>query len=63
MINEIKAGLIYNADGAVSTARSGKTGETITADAHGKYAETVLRGNAYFLSIASGAPTAYVGAN
>lgn len=31
-------------------------------DAHARYTATVARGNAYFLSVAAGAPTAYVGA-
>lgn len=62
MLAEARTGLIASSDGAVNPLRTDKTGALLTADAHGKYMEAVLRGNAYFLSIASGAPTAYVGA-
>jgi len=62
MLAEIRTGLIKTADGGVNTARADSTGALVVAAGHGRYLETAMRGNVYFASVASGAPTAYVGA-
>ncbi len=62
MLSELRAGPIISSDGAVNPGRADKTGAIVTTDAHGRYTEAVLRGNVYFTSVASGGPTAYVGA-
>ena len=62
MLNEVRVGIQKNSDGAVAIARGGYTGAAVVQDAHAKYAETVMRGNVFFMSVAAGAPTAYVGA-
>src|SRR4051812_4292459 len=41
---EGRVGPIYAADGAVETARFGRTLEMIVGDAHGRYHEAVSRG-------------------
>ena len=62
MLAEIRAGIVKTSDGAVNVGRSDSTGALVVAAGHGRYLETALRGNVYFTSIASAAPTAYVGA-
>jgi hypothetical protein len=62
MLAEIRTGPVLSGDAGVNPARSTKTGALVVADAHAKYMEAVLRGNVYFTSVASAAPTAYVGA-
>ena len=63
MLSELRAGLIKTADGSVNPARGDSTGATVVTDGHGKYLETTMRGNTYFLSLAAAAPgAAYVGA-
>ena len=49
-------------DGVNTTARSGRTGELNTSDAHGRYQEAVYRGNVYNLSVSAATATAYAGA-
>ena len=63
MLAELRTGLIKTADGGVNPARGDSTGSMVVADGHGKYLETTMRGNTYFLSLAAAAPgAAYVGA-
>ncbi|HEX4921022.1 MAG TPA: hypothetical protein VFV92_09815 [Candidatus Bathyarchaeia archaeon] len=52
----------YVKEGSDNTIRTGITGEVITADAHARFRESILRGNVYFMSITGATPTAYVGA-
>lgn len=53
-IIQSQVGPQVNADGAQPNVRSGKTGELIVADGHGRYQEAVLRGNVYVASTQSG---------
>lgn len=55
MREELQVGLQQVADGAIVTARGGRTGETIISQIHGRFYEQVSRGNVY--SIGCG-PTA-----
>lgn len=55
-------GPLYGGTGTPSPFTAGITGAQRVSDAHGKYFEAATRGNIYFMSIAAGAPTAYVGA-
>lgn len=48
--------------GTASPFTADITGAQRVTDAHGKYFEAASRGKVYFMSIAAGAPTAYVGA-
>lgn len=50
------------ADGAVVTARGGKTGELAVMQAHSQYQEAIYRGNSYYLAASGAGATAYVGA-
>jgi hypothetical protein len=60
---DTRTGPVTNQDGPGNQAlRQGRTAALIVSAAHAKYYEAVSRGNVYFASIASGAPTAYVGA-
>lgn len=54
MQSEGRVGPIPAADGAVETVRLGKTLETITGDAHGRYFEAVSRGNVFFVADQTG---------
>lgn len=47
MANQLQVGPISGSDMTLVTARGGKTGETITGQAHGHYYEAVSRGNVY----------------
>lgn len=58
---EGKVGLVPAADGAAPTVRLNRDGSVVTIDAHGKYYETIARGNAYKISVAAGAATAFTG--
>lgn len=64
MLAEIRTGIIKTSDGGVNPGRGDTTGAIVVTDGHGKYLETTLRGNAYYLSYpATAAPgAAYVGA-
>lgn len=44
MLNEIRIGPLTGADGTVQPARGGRTGELLSADAHGRFQEAALRG-------------------
>jgi hypothetical protein len=59
MQSEGRVGPIYAADGSVETARLGKTLETITADAHGRYYEAASRGKLYVAHAIVTAPVIY----
>ncbi len=66
MINEIKVGPISATDGTTNTARSGKTGELIVGDAHGRYYEATSRGTMFSGSVTAkdttiGLATTYTG--
>lgn len=56
-----QVGKTSNADSSSPNMRQGRTGEVVTADAHAKYAETIVRGDAYQVSLAAGAATAFTG--
>ncbi len=45
-----KVGPQKNADGSNNVGRSGRTGEQVVADAHGRYMEATLRGNVFTAS-------------
>lgn len=55
-------GPLVGGSGSPSPLTASTTGAQRVTDAHARYYEAVIRGNVYFASIASGAPTAYVGA-
>lgn len=42
-----KVGPQKNSDGSSNVGRSGRTGEQMVADAHGRYLEAILRGNTF----------------
>ena len=48
-------------EGTIQTGSLLRGGELAVADVHGKYQESVLRGNVYILSTSGAAPTAYTG--
>ncbi len=48
MLAETKVGPRYAADGTTLELRSGRSGEGVVADAHGRYQEAASRGNVYF---------------
>jgi len=50
MQNELKIGQQAVADGSVTTARGDKTGATVTANVHGQFSETAVRGNIMYVS-------------
>lgn len=50
MDNNLKVGPQKTSDGSSIVARGGRTGETMTADTHGRYMEAVLRGNVFIAS-------------
>lgn len=56
-----QVGIVTAADASVPNLRQGRSGELNVGDAHGRYNETVARGNAYSLSVAAGAATAFTG--
>lgn len=56
-LNQLIVGQQVVSDGAVSSARGGRTGETITSDLHGRYFEQAARRNIF--SAASQAATAW----
>jgi hypothetical protein len=66
MLAEVRSGIVLTTknSGAVAPGRSDSTGALVVADGHGKYLETTLQGNTYFLSYpATAVPgAAYVGA-
>lgn len=43
MLNEMRTGIVSNADGAISPARSDKSGAGVVTQAHGKYTEGSIR--------------------
>ena len=47
MISEIRIGETISSDGSQVTVRGAKTGELVTAQAHGKYYESTSRNNTY----------------
>lgn len=55
-------GPLHGGSGVPSPFTATSSGAQRVSDAHARYFDAVSRGNAYFASIASGAPTAYVGA-
>jgi hypothetical protein len=55
-------GPLTGGSGSPSPFTASPTGAQRVTDAHARYYEAVMRGNVYFTSIASGSPTAYVGA-
>lgn len=55
-------GPLVGGSGSPSPLTASTTGAQRVTDAHARYFEPVSRGNVYFASVASGAPTAYVGA-
>jgi len=55
-------GPITGGTGTPSPFTSSVTGAQRVTDAHGRYFEAASRGKIYFMSVAAGAPTAYVGA-
>lgn len=66
MIAETKTGPITVNDGSINTTRSGKTGETIVGDAHGRYYEATSRGTMFSGSVTGrdttvGIATTYTG--
>ena len=52
-IAEIKTGYLATSDGAVNTARSDKSNALVTVDGHGRYQESVYRGNVFTASLQS----------
>ena len=57
MLAETKVGPRVAADGAILETRSEKSGAIVTADAHGRYQEAVLRGNVFFACNQAGIAT------
>jgi hypothetical protein len=55
-------GPVNGGTGTLKPFTGGITGAQRVSDAHGRYFEALRSGNAYGLSAAAGAPTAYVGA-
>lgn len=55
-------GPILGSTGSPVPLTASTTGAQRVTDAHGNYFEAAARGNVYFMSVAAGAPTAYVGA-
>lgn len=55
-------GPIFGSTGSPVPLTASTTGAQRVTDAHGNYFEAAVRGNIYFMSVAAGAPTAYVGA-
>src|SRR3990167_9946018 len=47
MTSPLKVGPVVAADGQTVSGRADKTGAQIISSIHGKYAESVLRGNVY----------------
>lgn len=56
-----QVGPVTGSDGSNPNFRQGRTSELNTADAHGRYNELVARGNAYSLTVAAGAVSAFAG--
>ena len=55
-------GPLVGGTGSASPFTADITGAQRVADAHGRYAEAVRRGNVFFLNVTAGAATAFVGA-
>jgi hypothetical protein len=55
-------GPILGSTGSPVPLTASTTGAQRVTDAHAAYLEAAVRGNIYFMSVAAGAPTAYVGA-
>jgi hypothetical protein len=50
MLNEIRTGPVFSADGTVNPGRATKTGALVVADAHGRYQEAAMRGKLFLAS-------------
>jgi len=50
MIGKILTGIQNNADGALVTPRSGRQGDQLVSNLHGKFYEQVMRGNVFGVS-------------
>jgi hypothetical protein len=61
MYAEGKVGPVTVGDGSPKELRLGRTAEMMTADAHARYQEAVVRGNVYSLTVNAGAVTAFTG--
>lgn len=59
---ESRTGPVASTDGAISVIRADRTGAVVGQDIHGKFYESVKRGNVFVLSGQSAAATAYTGA-
>ena len=50
MLLQLEPGVQQNADGALNTARAGKTGEMIVSELHGRFYENCYRNNLFSIS-------------
>ena len=50
MLSELRTGTVVSSDGAINPGRTDKTGALIAADGHGRYIESVYRGNVFLAS-------------
>lgn len=61
MLAEIRAGIVQQADGSVSPARSSRVGATVTGDGQGRYYEATSRGNVFSLVLTAWSSTIAAG--
>src|SRR5436305_9817182 len=57
MISQLQVGQQFLADGAINTQRSGKQGDTVCSELHGRYYEQAYRGNIFHVGIQTVATT------
>jgi hypothetical protein len=62
MSDLMKVGADWGGSGVFKPFTSGISGAQRVSDAHGRFLNAVLEGRVFYLSVAAGAPTAYVGA-
>jgi hypothetical protein len=60
-VDQGRVGELLGQDGTIQPLRLTRKGALAATDAHGRYQEAVLRGNAYFLSASAATPTAFTG--
>ena len=61
MLAEIRAGIVTQADGSVTTARASRVGALVTADAQGRYYEQASRGNIFSVVLTAASASATAG--
>jgi hypothetical protein len=61
-VDQGRVGELLGSDGAIQPIRLTRKGALAAADAQGRYQESILRGNVYYLATGAAAPTAFTGA-